>query len=202
MGLRVLNSHYAPICKCHNGQSTIDFIFVNFNYNQNTLEIIKNLPSKPSVVRIETRLDDVKFLDKKLDRICKTDPALLTNYLQDNIYSKEPDHFSIDDISKAFISVCKFSAIKQRKRISKTWFDKDCYQQNCKLKSALRFGCNQSIFTEKQLFKKMCRSKGCLYDLHRENSNIETAESDRSQFWNILKSKRTEVITSNVQNDD
>ena len=48
----------------------------------------------------------------------------------------------------------------------------------------------------------MCRSKSRLYNLHRENSIIETAETDRSQFWNILNSKRTEVITSNVQNDD
>ena len=115
LGSRVLNSYYAPTYKCHNGQSTIDLIFVNFNFNQITLEINHNLPSKLSVVQLETSLDDVKFLDKKSGRICKTDLALLTTFLQDNIYSKKPDDFSIDDLSTAFISVCKYSAFKQRK---------------------------------------------------------------------------------------
>ena len=121
--------------------------------------------------------------------------------MQDDICSKEPDDFSIDDLSTVFISACNYSAIEERKNISKPWFDKDCYQQNGKLKSALRTGCNQIISTDKQLFKKICRNKRRLYDLHRENSIIETAETDRSQFRNILQSKRTKVVTPNVQDD-
>ena len=124
LGLRVLISHYAPTYKCHNGQNTIDLIFVNFNFNQSTLEIMKNLPSKHSVVRPETRLDDIKFLDQKLDRIYKTDTALLTTNMQDNIYSKVPEDFSIDDPTTAFISVCKYSAIKQREKISNLGLNK------------------------------------------------------------------------------
>ena len=81
LGLRVLNSHNAPNYKCHNDQSIIDLVFINFNFIQNILKIIKNLPSKHSVVQLETRFDVVKFLDKKSERFCKTDPALLTTYL-------------------------------------------------------------------------------------------------------------------------
>ena len=95
------------------------------------------------------RLNLLKFLDKKSDRICKTDPVLLTTYLQDNIFSKETDNFFIDDLSTALISVWKYSANKQRKIKSKPWFHKDCYQQNRKLKSVLRTGCNQIVSTEK-----------------------------------------------------
>ena len=101
-----------------------------------------------------------------------------------------------DNIDKSYdgkVSAIQMSAICRSARVSKPWFDKELYSLNENPKQIYRKQPLDPInYTmSKKAYKKKIKFKKKQYFLNKEIEIITAAQTNRKQFWNILKSRNS-----------
>ena len=150
-------------------------------------------------------LNDVERADSKTAHIRKTDLVKLEYKLK---ILNTPCVESLNRWYGNFISAFRESVRAAKKRISKVWFDRSCYLLHAKVKKQWDF-CRRQENTEslrvfacyKKCFKKLCQSKKQSHEKTKKELTLSVAESDKSQFWTILKTRKPPIAHCAVSSD-
>ena len=98
------------------------------------------------------------------------------------------------------------SAVANRQRKSKQWFDKECYSVHEETKTARNLFLNTGSDTDylsyahaRRRYKYICRNKKLSFFNRRENKILSRAENDKKSYWDILKMKNRRPAKCHVQ---
>ena len=199
LGLTCVNDHTSPTYICHNGSSVIDLFFIldRRNCNFSHVNILPSELTKHQFVTYNIDMDS-NILDKKKDKVKSIDTDILAEKMTfiDNISAENYDFF--------IESVRKSAAKRPKKRKSKPWFDRECYNllkasKHLRKRLVSDRSCLEIYAESKKLFKKQCQKKRKKYLSEKENHMLQKAEADRSDFWSILKCRTPVRTPSAVQ---
>ena len=186
-----LNDPETPTYVAHNGQSTIDLIFYRQNQHRShaTIDIV---PSHITKHHLAVAYFDLNpdYNSPKQPRIKNVNLEALTEYMK---LLEKPHDDNIDESYDGMVSAIQKSAICRSARVSKPWFDKELYSLNENLKQIYRKQPFDPInYTmSKKTYKKKIKFKKKQYFLNKEMEIITAAQTNRKQFWNILKSRNS-----------
>ena len=139
-------------------------------------------------------------LKERMDNtIVKINPEMLSNEVL-----KIDLHQTCDVINQQLICALNSSKVSNGRK-SKPWFGSELHQLHTRLKQDYKIGKfensepnrKQCVLTKK-VFTQICRRKKAEYDRILELKIIKTAESEKNDFWNILKSKRKQPSSCQV----
>ena len=103
---------------------------------------------------------------------------------------------SYDEFAKAIHE----SATVRPERKAPKWYKRELYLLHKQLKAGYRqrHEANSDCFKRKRAFKKLCRKHKKMHEIDRKSFIIRKAESERRDFWKILKSKKVVAKLSGI----
>ncbi|XP_033103731.1 uncharacterized protein LOC117106482, partial [Anneissia japonica] len=158
-----------------------------------------------SISEIETKMDNLAAKLKKVDY-----NKLAISVDVEELYSiLNCDHGNeANNVEDAYLYLCnaiKNSCIKSRKRKSRPWFDKECFELKVKTRrSYARIKKNNSeklLAINSQLvaeFQRLKRKKKHKYQEEQIIRMIEKAEASISEFWSLWRTRKTRSGGSQV----
>ena len=202
-GYTSLNCPNTPTYICHNGSSTIDLVFVNDpKLVPSKLLVSDNHATKHSVISLKLNASYETNANKST-AIRECNVEMLKGHIDLSLQN------GIDVFYNNFVSAIRDSSITKKKRTSKLWFDKECYILHDKLKQQYKNTHGSmtktnlaALATVKKQFKTLCKRKKTAWQKRRQEKILYTAETDKSQFWNILKVKKQQPAQCHVTADE
>ena len=181
----------------HNGKSTIDLVFLN-NISKTTISVETATLTKHQPIAIHLPISK-KILPPRKPTIRKIDESLFDDEFR-KLQEKIPA-LNSQDLTLELLKCYEKAKLHRRERISKEWFDSELYLMQKQLKQAYVKSDPQYTIIRK-VFKKLCRQKKNFFQKKKEENIINQAESDRTRFWQILKSKENKVNNPQVDAND
>ena len=199
-GLHCINSPENCTFYSHNGSSTIDLFFAK--------NITATIPATQQMFQTKHQIVSCRVIfyagkvDKKKQHALLFDPNTYEQHqlvMYDNLSES-------NNCNSHFLKLSYNISRPRKKRHSKPWFHRHCYQahKTLKLQWYLTITVESSLGSYSQAkwsFKALCRKKRTAHEKDREETIIITAKADRSKFWSILCSKKRPNMPSQVQQD-
>ena len=101
---------------------------------------------------------------------------------------------SYDEFAKA---IHESATVWPERKLPK-WFKRDLYLLHKQLKYRQRHEADSDYFKKKSTFEKLCRKHKMMHEIDRQSFIIRKAESERRDFWKILKSKKVFAKVSGI----
>ena len=181
-----LNDLDEPTYICTNGKSTIDLVFCSARTLQKTkLEILNYDITKHCPLRISLQCS-CKVAEDRKRAIRKCDSAVLRKLIYETSISStccEPNY-----IMHILSSHLNEAQCVPYQRKSKPWFNKQLYLKHQNLRK-LRSNVDPDYFYQKRAYKSVLQSSKRQYYKNRELQLVEQAQSDKANFWKILRSR-------------
>ena len=188
-----------------NGKSTIDLCFTNQPSLLANSNIVPSILTKHHQVLITAAVQYEKR-EQFGKPIRKCDMEKLFSSLTAAL-STEPTLLDAGCLLST-LQACFGNASVTRNRKSKPWFDRELYHINICFKRALSnvklYADNDSLSALnywKRMYKQTCSKKQILYYKMIEEKQIQTAETNTSKFWTIMKSKNSPSSNPHINYD-
>ena len=110
------------------------------------------------------------------------------------------DSNALDTSYDEFAKAIHESATVRPEKKSLKCFRRELYLLHKQLKAGYRqrHEADSDCFKKKRAFKNLCRKHKMMHEIDRESFIIRKAESERRDFWKILKSKKVLAKVSGI----
>ena len=195
LGLNIVNDSQ-PTFKNSKGTSCIDLLFTNIPTDQLAFYLRHAVSTCHIPVGLQIKFEPVKYLQSRPPPIKRVSLQQLRDDMKIKLYSRHPSTFALDELINYVQIIIQDSKLQKRTR-KNPWFDSECRAQLFKIKTADKSDL-QALRKEKAKYKKLCFEKKKNYEYSKELETIIKAQTDRTAFWNIKKSKPQQATVSAV----